>query len=94
MQLRVLEPNVSQTLLTIDERGSKLLETMFSIAICRQSKTLFLTTFDLRLSIVLTFSIATYPVCVCIVHVYWPGYFFQEYVHFTDVLVKIPFYKV
>ena len=39
----------SKTLLTIDERGSKLLETWFSIAICRQSgdkwksKTLFLT---------------------------------------------------
>ena len=41
---------------------------MFSIALCRQSgdkwqsKTLFLTIFDLRSSIVLTFSIAAYPV--------------------------------
>ena len=46
----------------------KLIETVFSIAICRhtgdklQSKTLFLTIFDLRSSIVLAFSIATYPV--------------------------------
>ena len=51
-------------LLTID--GS--LETLFSIAICRQSinkwqsKTLFLKIFDLRFSIVFTFSIAPYPV--------------------------------
>ena len=39
-------------------------ETMFSIAICSQwqSKTLFLTIFDLRSSIILTFSIAAYPV--------------------------------
>ena len=29
-----------------------------------QSKTLFLTIFDLHLSIILTFSIATYPVCL------------------------------
>ena len=41
---------------------------MFSIAICRlsgdkwQSKTLFLTSFDLRSSIVLTFSITAYSV--------------------------------
>ena len=40
-------------LLTIDERGSKMQETVFSIAICRQlgdkwqSKTLILTIFDL-----------------------------------------------
>ena len=46
----------------------KSIETVFSIPICRQigdkwqSKTLFLTCFDLRLSIVLTFSIAAYPV--------------------------------
>ena len=46
----------------------KSLETIFSIAICRQlgdkwqSKTLFLTIFDLRSSIVLTFSIAAYHV--------------------------------
>ena len=48
----------------------KSLETVFSIAICRQSgdkrqsKTLFLTTLDPRLSIVLTFSIATYLKCL------------------------------
>ena len=58
----------SKTLLTIDERRSNLLEKVFSIAICRQlgdkwqSKTLFLAIFDLRSSIVLTFSIATYQV--------------------------------
>ena len=46
----------------------KLLETVFSIDICCQSvdkwqsKILFLTTFDLRSSIVLTFSFAAYPV--------------------------------
>ena len=46
-------------------------ETVFSIVICRQSgdkwqsKTLFLTIFDLRSSIVLTFSIAAYPVWYC-----------------------------
>ena len=45
----------------------KSIETLFSIAIYRQSgdkwqsKTLFLTFFDLRSSIVLTFSIAAYP---------------------------------
>ena len=56
-------------LLTNHERGSKPLETVFLIAICRQlgnkwqSKTLFLTNFDLRLSMVLKFSIATYPLC-------------------------------
>ena len=58
----------SKTLSTIEERGSKSIETVFSIAICRQcgdkwqSKTLFLTIFGLRSSIVLTFSIAAYPV--------------------------------
>ena len=57
------------TYVTIDKRRSKKLETVFLIAICRQSgdkwqsKTLFLTIFDLRLSMVLTFSIAAYPVC-------------------------------
>ena len=46
----------------------KSIETVFSIVICRQSgdkwqsKTLFVASFDLRLSIVLTFSIAAYPV--------------------------------
>ena len=45
----------------------KSLETVLSIAICRQSgdkwqsKSLFLTIFDLRSSMVLTFSIAAYP---------------------------------
>ena len=59
----------SKTLFTIDERSSKPLEAVFSIAICRQSgdkwqsKTMFLTTiFDLRSAIVLTFSIAAYSV--------------------------------
>ena len=48
----------------------KSLETVFSIAICRQSgdkrqsKTLFLTILDLRSSIVLTFSIAAYHKCL------------------------------
>ena len=46
------------------------IETVFSSVICRpigdkwQSKTLFLTIFDLRSSMVLTFSIAAYPVCL------------------------------
>ena len=46
----------------------KSLETVFSIAICRQrgdqwqSKALFLTIFELPSSIVLAFSIAAYPV--------------------------------
>ena len=50
----------------------KSLETVFSIAICRQSgdkrqsKTLFLTILDLRSSIVLTFSIAAYLKCLFI----------------------------
>ena len=54
--------------LTIDDADQKSLETVFLIAICRhsgdkwQSKTLFLTVFDLRSSIVLTVSIAAYPV--------------------------------
>ena len=48
----------------------KSLETVFSIAICRelgdkrQSKTLFLTILDLRSSIVLLFSIAAYLKCL------------------------------
>ena len=48
----------------------KSLETVFSIVICRQSgdkwqsKTLFLTIFDLRSAIVPTFSIVAYPVWV------------------------------
>ena len=58
----------SQTLILSKKVDQKLIETVFSIAICRligdkwQSKTLFLTIFDLLLSIVLTFLIAVYPV--------------------------------
>ena len=58
----------SKTLLTIDERGSKIARYSFFIAICRptgdewHSKTLFLTIFDQRSSIVLTFYIAPYRV--------------------------------
>ena len=60
----------------------KSIETVFLITICRQlgdkcqSKPLFLTIFYLRLSIVLTYSIAAYPVCygkkraVCAVYQY------------------------
>ena len=57
--------------LLIDEHGPRLLEIVFLIAICRQlgdkwqSKTQFLTIFDLRSSLVLSivsmFSIAAYP---------------------------------
>ena len=61
----------------------KSIETVFSIAICCQcgdkwqSKTLFLTPFDLRSSIVLTFSIAAYPVWLSYVQAHlslnwWP----------------------
>ena len=58
----------SKTLFTMAERGPEIATTSVSIAICRQSgnywlsKTLFLTIFGLRSSIVLTFSIAAYPV--------------------------------
>ena len=48
----------SKTLLTIDERGQKLLETVSGSKL--QSKTLFLTMYHLRSSIVLSFSIATH----------------------------------
>ena len=65
----------SKTLLTIDERGSKSLLPVFSIANGRQSgdlwqsKSLFLTIFGLRSSIILTFSIATNPVLIrCTLH--------------------------
>ena len=58
-------------ILTIDKRGSKIdRNSIFAIAICRQPgdkwqlKTLFLTIFDLGSSIVLTFSIAAYQVCI------------------------------
>ena len=52
----------------IDEHSQKSIEIVFSIAIFRQcgdkwhSKTLFLTIFDLRFSIVLAFWIAAYLV--------------------------------
>ena len=68
----------SKTLSTIDERGSKIdRNSVFDCFLSpvwrqkaienntgdkRQSKTLFLTIFDLRSSIALAFSIATYPV--------------------------------
>ena len=58
----------SKTLLTIDERGSEIATTSVFVAIGRQSgdlwqsKSLFLTIFGLRSSIILTFSIATNPV--------------------------------
>ena len=70
--ISTLERRQSKPLSTFDERGSKSLETVFSIVICRQSgdklqsKTLFITIFDLRLSIILSFSITAYPV--------WYGY--------------------
>ena len=60
----------SKTLLKSTNAEQKSTETVFSIAICRQSgdkwqsKTLLLTIFDLRSSIVLTFSIAAYPVWI------------------------------
>ena len=59
----------SNMLSTMTKIGQKSIETVFSIAICRQcddkwqSKTLFLTIFDICSSIVLVFSIATYPFC-------------------------------
>ena len=52
----------------------KSIETVFSIAFCRQcgdkwqSKTLFLTIFDLRSSIVVAFSIAAYPLVSRLCH--------------------------
>ena len=58
----------SNTLSTMTNTGQKSTETVFFIAICCQcgdkwqSKTLFLTIFDICSSIVLVFSIATYPV--------------------------------
>ena len=63
----------SKMLLTIDERGPKSLETVFSIVIGRQfgdkwqSKTLFLTIFDLRSSIVLAYPITAYRCDVWII---------------------------
>ena len=64
----------------------KSIEIVFSIAICRQCgdkwqpKTLFLTIFDLRSSIVLAFSIAAYPVW------YSFPYKLQPFPHFWNVL--------
>ena len=55
----------------------KSIETVFTIAICRQcgdkwqSKTLYLTIFDLHSSIVLAFLIAAYPVCLCEQRLNW-----------------------
>ena len=68
--LLTIEPRrrLSKTLLTIDTRGSNSIETVFSIAICRQlddkwqSKTVS-NEFYLRSSSVLEFSIAYYPGC-------------------------------
>ena len=74
---------LSKTLLTIDERGSKSLDTVFSIAICRQlgdklqSKTPLLAIFDLRSSIVLTFPIAAYPVCLTKIQMHMLGRHFS-----------------
>ena len=54
-------------------RDQKLLETVFSMAICHQlgdkwqSKTMFLRIFDLSSSIVLTFSIVAYLVYVSVI---------------------------
>ena len=57
----------SKTPLTIGKHGSKVARN--SVFDCYlspvRSKTLFLTILDLRLSIVLTFSIAVYPVYGC-----------------------------
>ena len=59
----------SKMLFTIDEHGSKIARKVFCIAMRHQSgdkwqsKTLFQMIFDPCLSIVLTFSIAAYPVC-------------------------------
>ena len=58
----------SETLLTIDERGSEIATT--NVSDCQLSpvrrlmaiETLFLTIFGLRSSYILTFSIAAYPV--------------------------------
>ena len=56
-----------QQLMNADQ---KWIETVFLIAICRQCgdkwqlKTLFISIFDLRSSIVMAFSIAAYPVCI------------------------------
>ena len=59
-------------LLTIDKhRNKNSKKTVFSIAICRptgQSSTMFLTIFDLRSSIVLTFSICYLSGVVSFLH--------------------------
>ena len=73
----VLTPGRRQSKTPILSRNvdQKSIETLFSIAICRptgdkwQSKTLFLSIFDPRSSIVGDVSIAAYPVW------YWPGGF-------------------
>ena len=65
-----------KTLLTIDKRRPKSIETVFLIAICRVTMAIsfvrlqmaiensVLTIFDLFSSIVLTFSISAFPVCL------------------------------
>ena len=67
--LAIITPDKRQSkqLLTIDGRGSKSLETEYSIAICPRLATMAIENsvsndFYLRSSIVLTFPIATYPV--------------------------------
>ena len=69
LQLKTYTPGrrQSKTLSTIDERGSKIDRiSVFDFHLSPvwqwQLKTLFLTVFDLRSSIVLAFSIAAYPV--------------------------------
>ena len=65
----------------------KPLETVFSIAICRQSgdkwqsKTLFLMIFDLHSSIVLTFLIVTYPLCLRVRNG-WPKAYLAKHISF------------
>ena len=66
LQTQVSVRRQSKTLLTIDKRESKLLETVFLIAICHQWETngnqKSVSNDFLSTSIVLTFSIAAYPV--------------------------------
>ena len=61
--IKIPDRRQSETLLTIDERGWKSQETVFSIAnrATNNNRKLFLSIFDLRSSIVLTFLIAAYP---------------------------------
>ena len=55
-----------KTLFTIDERGSKTARNgvfVYRLSPTNDKRKLFLTIFDLRSSIVLTSSIAAYPLC-------------------------------